>query len=225
MLVVIVRTVILYVLILVVMRIMGKRQLGQLQPFELVITILISELAAVPMEDTGIPLLNALIPILILMVAQIFLSYITLKSERARGIICGKPSILVEGGKIMERQLAKLHINTNDLLEQLRVKGYPDIQDVEFAILETEGQLSLVPKSAKRPVTPEDLFIKTSESKIPITLIIDGEVIKANLPIANMDEDKLTKELRNKGITNHEDVFLACLDSAGKFFVQKKQKS
>jgi uncharacterized membrane protein YcaP (DUF421 family) len=222
-LIVMVRAIILYSVVLIVMRIMGKRQIGQLQPFELVITILISELAAVPMQDTGIPLINGIVPILILMFAQIILSYISLKSGKARGIICGKPSILIEDGRIMENQLSKLYFNINDLLEQLRVKGYPDIKDVEFAILETEGQLSVIPKSPKRPVTPEDLSIPVSQEKLPITLIIDGEVIRQNLLIAKVSEGDLKKTLAGNGISDYNQVLFAGLDSSGSFFFQAKQ--
>lgn len=222
MLIVILRSVILYAVVLIVMRIMGKRQIGQLQPFELVITIIISELAAVPMQDTGIPLLYGILPILILMIAQILLSFLSLKSETARGIICGKPSILVENGKIMEQELSKLYFNINDLLEQLRVKGYPDIQDVEFAILETEGQLSVIPKSMKRPVTPMDMSLTVNQEKLPITLIIDGEVIKDNLKIANMNEDNLNKLLDSNQVPSYKSVLFAGLDSSGKFFYQEK---
>lgn len=223
MLIVVVRTLVLYTIILIVMRIMGKRQLGQLQPFELVITILISELAAVPMQDTGIPLINGIIPIFILMIAQIVLSYTSLKSEKARGIICGKPSILIEDGIIMEKQLSKLHFNINDLLEQLRVKGYPDIKDVEFAILETEGQLSVIPKSMKRPVTPKDLSIPVTQEKIPITLIIDGELVRQNLAIAKLNENDLKKYLAANGIENYKQILFAGVDSSGSLFFQAKQ--
>ncbi|KPU45332.1 hypothetical protein OXPF_12250 [Oxobacter pfennigii] len=222
MIIVIVRTIILYAIILIVMRIMGKRQLGQLQPFELVITILISELAAVPMQDTGIPLINGIIPIFILMTAQILLSFITLKSEKARGIICGKPSILIEDGNIMEKELSKLYFNINDLLEQLRVKGYPDIKDVEFAILETEGQLSVIPKSSKRPATPKDLKLNVTQEKIPITIIIDGVLIKENLKIARLSEKDISKILSQKGVNSFKEVFFAGLDSSGQFFFQIK---
>ena len=223
MIIVIMRSVILYFVVLIVMRIMGKRQIGQLQPFELVITIIISELAAVPMQNTGIPLLYGIVPILILMTAQIMLSFISLKSVKARAFICGRPSILIEDGKIMEKELSKLYFNINDLLEQLRVKGYPDIKDVEFAILETEGQLSVVPKSLKRPAMPQDFNLSVDQERLPITLIIDGEVIKQNLIIAKISETDLKNVLDKNGVLSYKQVLFAGLDSAGKFFYQKKQ--
>jgi uncharacterized membrane protein YcaP (DUF421 family) len=223
MLIVIIRSVILYTVVLISMRIMGKRQIGQLQPSELVITIIISELAAVPMQDTGIPLLYGIVPITILMVAQILLSFISLKSVKARGMICGKPNIIIQDGKIKEKELSKLYFNINDLLEQLRIKGYPDIKDVEYAILETEGQVSVIPKCAKRPVTPQDLFLNPQQEKLPITLVIDGEVIKANLRVAKMSEENLKNMLKQSGITSFKEVLFAGLDSSGNFFSQEKQ--
>jgi len=150
-LIIVVRTLILYILVVIIMRIMGKRQIGQLQPFELVIAIMISELAAVPMQDKRIPLINGIIPILTLLFAQITFSFIGLKSTRARAIICGRPSILIQNGKINEAELRKEMYSVNDLLEQLRIKNIYNIADVEFALLETNGQLSVIPKSQKGP--------------------------------------------------------------------------
>lgn len=221
-LIVIIRSLILFAVVLLVMRIMGKRQIGQLQPFELVITIIISELAAVPMQNTGIPLIYGILPIVILMIAQVILSFISLKSLRAREIICGKPSILIEGGRMMEDELSKLYININDLLEQLRIKGYPDIQDVEFAVLETEGQLTVIPKSSVRPLSPQDMSITVPQQKLPIGLIIDGTIVKQNLRPAKMNEEGLKNLLAKNGAPDYKKVLFAGLDSSGKFFYQQK---
>jgi len=149
MLVMFFRALILYALVVTGIRIMGKRQVGELQPFELVVTIMIAELASVPMENTGTPLLNGIVPILALLLAEVFISYITLKSERARTIVCGSPSIVIQNGKIVQRELARLRYNVNDLLEQLREKNIVNVSDVEFAILETNGQLSVIPNLKK----------------------------------------------------------------------------
>lgn len=225
MLLVVTRSIILFAVVLIVMRIMGKRQIGQLQPFELVITIIISELAAVPMQNTGIPLLYGIVPILILMIAQIILSFVSLKSIKARALICGKPNILIEDGKIREDELSRLYININDLLEQLRVKGYPNIRDVEFAILETEGQLSIIPKSSKRPITPQDMNMNPSQELLPITLIIDGKILKENLSIARMNESILINNLKKSKISSPDQVLFAGLDSSGTFFYQEKSNT
>jgi len=224
-LVVFARTLILYAVVVIVMRIMGKRQIGQLQPFELVVAIMISELASVPMQNTGIPLINGIIPILTLLVAQITMSFISLKSIKARGIICGKPSILIENGKVNEGELRKEMYTINDLLEQLRIKNIQNIADVEFAILETNGQLSVIPKPQKRPVNPEDLSIPTKYEGLPIALIIDGKINYGNLAKTNHDVNWLQTQLNNSGISNLKNVLFASLDSNGNLFYQEKQKT
>lgn len=225
MLVVFIRTILLYAIVVVVMRMMGKRQIGQLQPFELVVAIMISELAAVPMQNTGIPLVNGIIPILTLLFAQLTLSFISLKSMKARGVICGKPRVLIENGKIVESGLKSEMYTLNDLLEQLRIKSVPDISDVEFAILETNGQLSIIPKSQKRPVVPEDLQVSTKYEGIPLDLIIDGTVIDKNLNKIGLGRDWLTGELNKFGISNLNEVLFASIDSQGEIFYQKKEDS
>lgn len=224
MLVVFIRTLILYTIVIIVMRIMGKRQIGQLQPFELVVAIMISELAAVPMQNTGVPLINGIIPILTLLFAQIAFSFIALKSTKARGIICGKPNILIENGKINEQNLRKEMYTLNDLLEQLRSKNVPNIADVEFAILETNGQLSVIPKSQKRAVNPEDLNIPTKYEGLPLDLIVDGDIIYKNLTKANLDEGWLRAELGKLGAVSPRNVLFASIDSDGNLYYQKKQE-
>lgn len=218
-----VRAAILYLLVVIIIRIMGKHQIGQLQPYELVVTILISELAAIPIQDTDIPLINGIIPILTLLFIQVSISLLSLKSEVARRIICGGPSILIENGRIIEKELKRLRYNINDLLEQLRLKNMFNIYDVEYAILETSGKLSVILKSQKRPVTPEDLKLNTSYEGLPLILIIDGVLKKNNLARANLTEDWLMDELRKLGLTRWKQVFLATLDTSGHLFVQPKQ--
>ncbi|HEY9061322.1 MAG TPA: DUF421 domain-containing protein [Pseudobacteroides sp.] len=225
MLVVFIRTLILFLIVVIVMRAMGKRQIGQLQPFELAVAIMISELAAVPMQNTGIPLVNGIIPIITLLVAQITLSLISLKSIKARSIICGRPNILIENGKINEVNLRKELYTMNDLLEQLRIKGTSNISDVEYAILETNGQLSIIPKSQKRPLTPEDIKIETNYEGIPLDLVIDGDVNYNNLKKAKLDEKWLMNELNNCGINNTKDALFVSLDSSGKVYFQKKAQN
>lgn len=224
MLVVFFRALLLYVLVVVVMRIMGKRQIGQLQPFELVVTIMIAELAAVPMENTGVPLLNGIIPIVTLLVAQIAFSYINLKSDKARKVLCGKPSVLVEGGKIVESELKRQMYTISDLMEQLRAKNFFNIGDVEFAILETSGNLSVIPKSQKRPVMPEDLKIDTKYEGLPVSLIIDGDVQENNLRKIGLDMNWLDGEFQKLGIDNTNEVLFASIDTLGKIFYQKRQE-
>jgi len=223
-LVVVFRTLILYTIVVIVMRLMGKRQIGQLQPFELVVAIMISDLAAVPMQNTGIPLINGIIPILTLLIAQVFISLISIKSIWARDIICGKPSILISNGKIQQHNLKREMYTLNDLLEQLRIHNIQSISDVEFAILETNGQLSVIPKSQKRPVTPEDLQVSTNYEGISLDIIIDGKVNEKALREANLDDKWLKGQLDKLNINKIEDVFFASLDSKGTFYVQTKDR-
>lgn len=225
MLIIIFRTLILYLMVVIVMRIMGKTQIGQLQPFELVVALIISELASIPMENTEIPLLNGIIPILTLLFAQMTLAYLSLKSEKCRAIICGRPSILIEKGRINEKELKYLRMNINDLLEQLRVKNYPNIWDVDYAILETNGQLSVIPKGTNRPIITRDLDIKAHDSGLPITLVMDGTVIEHNLRQAKITQDELLEKLKEEGIESLKDLFFVSLDQEQNLIWQKKEES
>lgn len=205
------------------MRIMGKPQIGELQPFELVIAIMISELAAVPMADTEIPLLNGIIPILTLLLAQVTLAYWSLKSEKARELICGRPSILIEKGRILEGELRRLRMNINDLLEQLRVKNYPNIAEVDYAILETNGALSVIPKNSSRHVQMNDLGLSTIDPGLPTTLIIDGVVNQHNLVRIGLSLSELITLLEKEGVRDLHNVFFASIDATGTIFWQHKE--
>lgn len=206
--VVFVRAIVLYIFVVVVMRKMGKRQIGELQPFELVIAIMLSELAAVPMQDTGIPLLHGIIPILTLLLLEIIISYITLKSRPFRKIVCGTPSILIEHGKVVETELAKQRFDLDDLIEGLRILGYLNISDIEYAILETNGKVSVVPKFSKSPVTREDMQLQGQDPMLPIGLILDGKLNKNNLRLMGYDESWLYNQLSMYKINKVEDVFI-----------------
>ena len=226
MLIAFVRTIILYILVVAALRIMGKRQIGQLQPSELVVAMMISELASIPMENVGTPLVNGVIPILTLMIAEATFSFLTLKSKRVRKMISGSPTILIEKGRVLEKEMERLRYNIDDLMEELRTNGYANLLDVEYAILETNGMLSIIPKSNKRPVTPSDLELSIEYEGLPFLLIADGIVNQEALKSANLTEDWLTERLKAFQISNTKDVFIACLDTAGNLFVQKKyQKS
>ncbi|ABY91746.1 MAG: Uncharacterized protein XD65_0331 [Caldanaerobacter subterraneus] len=217
------RTLILYALVVIFMRISGKQQIGQLQPYELVIAIMIADLVAIPMQNKGIPLLSGIIPILTLLVSQLFLSYLSMKSLRARAIICGTPTILIEKGKILTSQLQKERYNINDLLEELRVKGYPNIADVEYAILETNGSLSVIPKSCKKPVTPQDLNLTPQYEGLPLPIIIDGRIMHQNMQKAGIDMEWLNEQLKMWKIQNVKEVLFASLDTNKVLTVYRKE--
>lgn len=224
MLIICIRTLILYAVVVFAMRCMGKRQIGQLQPFEFVVAIMISDLATIPMQNLKEPLLHGIVPILTLLSGQFLLSYLSIKSYHARNIICGTPKILIENGKIIESNLINEVYNMSDLLEQLRIKNIPNISDVEFAILETNGELSIIPKSQKRPLTPQDMNIPTEYEGIPFPLVVDGRLIDLNLKKLNLTKEWLNSELQKFGIQSYKDTFFVSLESNGNLFFQRKSR-
>jgi uncharacterized membrane protein YcaP (DUF421 family) len=202
---------------------MGKRQVGEMQPFELVIAIMVSELASLPMQDTRIPLIHGVIPIITLLVLQAVISFLELKSEFARTIFSGRPSIIIKDGKMVVKQLKYDRLNINDLFEELRLQGYYNIEDIEYAILETSGQISVIPKTELEPVTRQDLNIKSTQDLLPVTLILDGRVNHHNLKIIEKNQSWLESQLKKNNITSVQAVFIALIDSKGKFFYQLRE--
>ena len=219
------RTVFLYLAVLAAVRIMGKREVGQLSAFDLVVAIMIAELAAMSMEKIDMPLYEGIIPIFTLVFLEIFLSYLSLKSHTIRGLVDGAPTIVSANGKIREKELRKLRYNVSDLLGQLRQKDVANIANVQYAILETSGELSVVLKSGKRPVTPEDLGLPVKEEGLPTPLIFDGQVHCRNLQKLGLDRTWLEEEIRKKGVARIEDVLFASLDTSGQLYVSEKEQA
>ena len=222
MLITFVRAIVLYVVVLIVMRLMGKREIGQLQPFELAISIMIADLASIPMTDIGIPISNGIIPILGLLVMHLIISVINLKSLKARQVICGKPTILVYRGKIDERALKKERFTINELQERLREQNVINLGDVEYAILETSGELSVIQKPEKRNAIPEDFNIVPDYEGIPYDLVVDGKVMYKNLQSLGKDYKWLEKQVE-KFHMRPEDALVVTLDGKGQIFCQKKE--
>lgn len=219
------KTIVLYLIVVASMRFMGKRQIGELQPFEFAVAIMISELAAFPLTSDEKIVMDGIIPIAILVVCQFLISFLSLKSIKAREIICGRPRIVIMNGYLQERNLTRELYTINDLLEQLRIADIQNVSDVEHGILETNGQLSLVLKSQKRPLTPSDLGIETKYEGLSLDLIIDGVVHHENLKLAKLDMDWLLKQLQDRGWSRPKDIFYASLDTQGNFFFQPKLKA
>lgn len=217
------RTIILYILVLIVMRFMGKREIGQLQPFELAISIMIADLATIPMAEPGIPITSGIIPILGLLVMHLTISLINLKSIRAREIICGKPSILIYRGKIQEDKLKKERFTINELEERLRDQNIFNIGDVEYAILETSGQVTVIQKPNKRTTTPEDFDIMPEYEGIAYDLVVDGKIMKENLKKLGKNNTWLINQLKPYKI-KPEQALIVTLDGKGNFFCQEKAK-
>ena len=218
-----VRSIILYVLVLLVMRLMGKREIGQLQPFELAISIMIADLASIPMTDIGIPIFNGIIPILGLLTMHLIISVINLKSMRAREIICGKPSILIYRGKINEKILKKERFTINELEERLRTDNVFNFGDVEYAILETSGQVTVIQKPEKRNTIPEDFNITPEYEGIPYDLVIDGKVMEKNLQQIGKDYNWLKKQAEKFKI-KPEEALIITIDGKNQIFCQKSEK-
>ena len=213
-----------YILLLIVVRVMGKRELGTLSPWDLVLTIMLAELAALPIENPDIGLWMGAVPIATLLVAQLALSWLCLKSVAIRNVVSGTPSIVIKDGRIIEPELRRLRYGIDDLMEQLRQKNVPNIQDVEVAVLETNGTLSVIPKSQKRPLCPADLGVPTGYEGLPITLINDGAVDYRALSAARLDLSWLQDQLKARSIHDPREVLFACLDSQGQLFVQERDK-
>jgi len=216
------KTLLLYIVIIVSMRLMGKRQIGQLQPFEFAVAVMISELAALPLTEDDRKLHHALIPIAVLVTCQLLISYISIKGVRIRGYICGKPTVVIRNGRMLEKTMRKEMCTINELLEQLRFHSVQNVSDVEYAILETNGQLSVILKSQKRPVTPEDLKIETKYEGCTIDLIIDGILMEETMKKMNIDKNWLDQQLKERGISDYRMVFYAAVDTSGNLNVQKK---
>lgn len=222
MLLVAMRALILYMLLVIVLRLMGKRQVGQMQPFELVIAIMLAELAVIPMSDTGIPLSNGVISILVLLAAERFLSLISLHSEKVRALICGTPTILIENGKPLPAAMQDQRININDLLEKLRGKEYPNLSDVAYAVLEPNGTLSVISKEEGKLRSPAAQDKAVFQPRLPVTLIIDGHVNLRNLKLAKMSLDQLVQAAKNQQIDDLREVFFAQLTTKGQLDFYRK---
>jgi uncharacterized membrane protein YcaP (DUF421 family) len=216
------RTAFLYLAVLVAIRIMGKREVGQLSAFDLVVAIMIAELAAMAMDNIDMPLYQGLIPIFTLVGLEILFAWLSLKNHTIRGLVDGSPSIVISNGDIVEKELRKLRYNVSDLLGQLREKNVHNIDDVQFAVLETSGELSVVLKDDRRPLTLKDLGIPPKYEGLPAPLIFDGKIHHKNLANLHLDENWLLSEVQNKGILKIEEVLYASLDCKGVLYVSEK---
>lgn len=210
-----------YSIVILTMRIMGKRQIGQLQPYEFVIAIMISDLASLPMQDSAIPLWTGIVPILSLLLLQLCISYSVMKSKRIRGLLCGKPCIMIKNGLVIEENLRNQMYTLDDLLEALRLKGFPDVKSVQLAILENNGELSVLPISESQNLTRGDMSIK-APSDVVTDLIIGGCLLEDNLELLNIKKDFLMSELLKYGLSKVEEVFYCYVNGAGKIIVQRK---
>lgn len=222
------RTTILYFTVVFIFRIMGKRQIGELQPSELVLAIMVSDLATIPMESENIPLYLGIIPIITLMFVELIISYFAQKSVIFRRILTGAPEIIINKGKIDVSVMKHLRFNLDDLFEQLRSNGYMSVSEVWYAILETNGQLSIVPKNSSSPVTVDTLrkienggLGELKNSPLPRNIIKDGKICEKNLKVLGLDRIWLDKKLKENKISSPKKVFLFTTDGCD-IFIQEK---
>lgn len=219
-----IRAVILYIVIITGIRFMGKRQVGELEPSELVLSLIIADLASVPMQDFAIPLLSGLIPILTLLAMTMILSVLTMKNVRFRALMCGRPSIIIREGKLNQCEMARNRLTVDELLEELRGQGYADLNTIQYAILETNGRLSILPYPDQKPITPQLLNVPVSKAGLPLVLISDGRVLEHNLTALGRDRNWLDKQLAARHCHGPQDVFLFLSDRYDTIYLSRKEE-
>ena len=222
-----VRTILLYFIIMLGLRLMGKRQIGELEPTELVLTMLISDLAAVPMQDFGIPLLNGVVPIITLLALSMLLSYGCMRSIRLRRLVCGSPTTLIKNGVLQQSAMRANRFTLDELIEELRSQGVTDLMSVKYAILETDGQLSVLLYPAEQPATPRQLGRAVKDDLfLPQVLINDGRVLDSALTYRGLSRSWLMQSLAERGFHRADDILLFTIDDAGKILcIQKEETS
>jgi uncharacterized membrane protein YcaP (DUF421 family) len=204
------------------MRLLGKRQIGQLEPSEFVLAMLIADLASIPMQDSGIPLLSGLVPIVTILSLELTLSGLTMASVKFRRLLCGKPVILIENGRLMQENLRKVRITLDELTAKLRLKDVLDLKTVQYAILETDGSLSVFPFPKDIPATARDAGIQAKKQYLPLTVISDGVLIADNLQKAGKDLAWLNRVLAEQKATM-EETWLLTVDGADRVIFYKKE--
>ena len=216
------RTLILYLVLILVVRLMGKRQIGEMEPAEFVVTMLVANLAAIPMQDGGIPLFSGLIPILVVLGMELVLSWGTLRNQQFRKILCGKPVILIENGRILQDKLRQTRITLDELMGHLRQKDVLNPQQVQYAILETNGTLSVFPYPEYAPATAKEAGIQVKQLQLPVTLVEDGVLLNENLGLSGKDDAWVEKTLRDRN-TKLEDTFLLAVAGQQTLFIEKEE--
>lgn len=217
--IVLIRTVILYLIVLFVIRIMGKAELSKMSPFQLIVVFMIAELASIPIESPDVSMITGVAAIFTLMFLQVLISFISLRSEKFKKIFSGRPSVLIDKGEINVKEMRALRITINDLMEQLRIGGAPSINDVDFAVMESNGELSIIQKAEKRPLTAEDASIAADSEVMPSVFISDGIIYYENIQNSGWTAERMLMKLASLGIDDTSSVFLVFCDGKGKLHV------
>lgn len=219
---VIIRTIIIYVAVTLAIRLMGKRQIGDMQPSELVITLLISEIAAIPLQDKNQPVMNGIVAVFLLVVLEICVSALTLKSFAIRKLLSGKSVVIIKNGTIDRQAMRDVRMTVLDLIELLRGQNVFNIENVSFAILEANGNLSVLLKGKKQTATAEDLKIKNKSDALPLPVISDGQIVSESLDALSINRKDII-DILNKNSQNIRDVFIMTLDRDGKYNIINKE--
>ena len=222
--IVILRTAIIYFALLLAMRLMGKRQLGEMELSEFVVASLIADLAAHPLQDMGIPMVNGLVPIFTLLCFEILIAGVSLKSIRLRTLLFGRPSVLVTRGVVDQREMHRNRFTVDELMQELRSQGLFDLSQVEYAILETDGRLNVIPFPAAQPPTAAQLGVAVPDGGSALIVVSEGRVIGANLKRLGLDRDWLLSELKGKGVESPKDVYLMTVNHGGQSYLAEKEK-
>lgn len=225
MIITVIRTIIMYAFVVVTLRIMGKRQVAELEPSELVVTIIISDIAAMPITDLGQPLFGSIVAILLLLVLEVCLSYAAYKNLGVRSVLYGRPSTFFSKGKMHQNEMDKQRFNIGDLMEEIRNSGASSLDEVDYVIMETNGNVSVILNSKNRPVTPKDLNIKVEPTRISFIVIDNGTVIEENLKRLGLDDIWLQKQIQKSGVSRAKDVFYLGVDENGTVVTVPKERN
>ena len=218
------RTIILYMVLITGLRLTGKRQIGELEPNELVLTMLLSDLAAVPMQDFGIPLINGVLPIVTILCLSVLMSLLSLRSVRFRTLVCGEPTVIIRHGEWQQEAMERNRLTVDELLEELRCQGVSDLAAVKYAVLETGGQLSVLLYPAHQPMTPKQAGVTVEDDCfLPRVIISDGRLLRHNLRAAGYEDKWLLKQLKKAGARDAREVFLLTVDESGRVVCVRKE--
>ncbi len=223
MLTLIIRSIIIYFIVLIVFRLMGKRQLGQMQPFELVLTLILADLATIPMAEISVPLVHGIVPLLALLVIHYVITILSKHFPKFSEIFSGKPVIVINQNGIDYKAVQKLNLSIDDIMESLRGAGYFNLDEVLFAIMETNGKVSVLPKANNTPITRQDMNIKTEENSMPITIVSEGRLIKENFQQIKVPEQKIREFIASLGVKMKK-ILILTLDNNGKVYFQEMHK-
>ncbi len=218
-----IRTVILYIVVVTALRIMGKRQIGELEPSELVVTILVSELAAIPMQDLGIPLFAGVIPIITLISLEIIVSFLCLKSRKLRRLLNGQAAIIIRSGKLDREKMKQMRLTTDEVMEALRQQNIGSVSELKYGLIEPNGQLSYVYKPEYQPVNAKMMGLQPEDAGLPMIVVSDGRIVETNLRHLGKTREEIEKRIQKAHIPDVSQVFLMTLDDSGNEFIQKKE--